>query len=133
MERFLCRAWHKAEKRMFDVEGVFPYQDEHTKGGEVFEKGKDVSYYFPEEVELMQCAGVKDKNGKLIYEGDILKFPFGNTFKNGCVSYVSTIWDVSNAQKVQGSWCGSALINCNKKSEIIGNKFENPELLKEVE
>lgn len=77
----------------------------------------------------MQCSGLKDRNGKLIYEGDILKFQFGNTLKTGIVNCTLTVWDVSDAQIVQGAWCGSALINCHKHSEIIGNIYENPELI----
>lgn len=78
------------------------------------------------------CSGLQDKYNKPIFEGDILKFPFGNTFKTGAVIYKSTIWDVSNAQIVQGAFCGSALINCHKGAEITGNIYENSELLKEV-
>lgn len=82
-------------------------------------------------MEAIQCTGLCDKNGKLIFEGDIVKFPFGNIHKNGIVEYSKTIWNVSNAQMVQGAWVGSALINCYEKSEVIGNIYENPELLEE--
>lgn len=138
MERFLCRAWHKAEKRMFDVEGVFPYQDEHTKGGEVFEKGKDVSYYFPEEVELMQCTGLKDKNGKLIYEGDIVKieyYDFEIKHRIGIVEWEDDGFCITyhNAKDTKVSGCSLVDIVNGDKQEVIGNIYENSELLKDGE
>lgn len=78
---------------------------------------------------LIQCSGLKDKHGKRIYESDILKFRLGRSYRIGVVKCVSTIWDVSNAQIVQGAFVGGALINCHKNSEVIGNIYENPELL----
>lgn len=78
---------------------------------------------------LMQCTGLKDKNGKLIYEGDIVKFVFGNKYKNGEVTYSQTIWSVSNAQFVNREYVGGALINLYSTCEVIGNIYENPELI----
>lgn len=81
---------------------------------------------------FMQCTGLKDKNRKLIYEGDIVKFKFGNGYRNGKVEYSQTIWSISNAKFINRAYIGGALINMYSESEIIGNIYENPELLKEV-
>lgn len=85
-------------------------------------------------IEEQNCSGVKDKNGKLIYEGDIVnirdysalgyprsrigevEFWYSETYP---AFYVTTIH-------------GDAK-DFTDDMEVIGNKFENPELLKEVE
>lgn len=75
---------------------------------------------------LMQCTGLKDKNGKLIYEGDIVKFKtelFGKPKQ--------IIWDECHYILKD-----TYIILCNNEIkqfglEIIGNIYENSELLKE--
>ena len=59
---------------------------------------------------LIQCTGLKDKNGKLIYEGDIVKFKnFDNKYYN------RLDWDYVSRFRL----------------EVIGNIYENPELLED--
>lgn len=141
-DRFKFRIWDlkhnlmlKPEKERTEQERTIiakTYIYDEWYGSAELELTDALKYFDNKPFLIMQCSGVKDNNDKLIYEGDILKFPFGNTFKIGVVRYVSTIWDVSNSQRIQGAWCGSALINCNKESEIIGNIYENPELLDQL-
>lgn len=94
-----------------------------------------------EEMTLMQYTGLKDKNGKEIYEGDILKF---------LVHYPADFQE-RNPYKRYGRICGPVLweegwLYADKKEhngqddmllyqsssqefEIIGNIYQNPELL----
>jgi len=74
-----------------------------------------------------QYTGVKDKNGVEIYEGDIVKL---------CRSY-GYGW-LSKGTVAQVKWDNNELcyflfnnfrLTKNKKVEIIGNIYENPELL----
>ena len=79
---------------------------------------------------IEQCTGLKDRNGKLIYEGDILKIS-SNTDREVispvvwydeetgfCVKYKEELFRFNTYRKYH-------------KLEIIGNIHENPELLKE--
>lgn len=75
---------------------------------------------------LMQYTGLKDKNGKEIYEGDIIrwnpderKVPIG---RNQEVFWDDTGWAPFRGDMVDG-WKSN-------RYEIIGNIYENPELLK---
>jgi uncharacterized phage protein (TIGR01671 family) len=90
----------------------------------------DYTLDVPEEIILMQCTGLKDKNGKEIYEGDIV-VSCEEEFKQD--SYV----DVDRTEVIIfkhgsfnfGDYC--SLRDCNDLDsiEIIGNIYENPELL----
>lgn len=71
---------------------------------------------------LMQFTGLKDKNGKEIYEGDVVKTPAGNgpiEWRNGCH------WICWNAKD------GTTLFDTPKDMiEVLGNIYENQDLLK---
>ena len=85
---------------------------------------------------LMQCTGLQDKNGKLIYEGDIIKYLYYNPERY-------TKWVVVfNPDTLEFGTRGYGYIGYqrltsysifNNKVEVIGNIYENPELLKDGE
>jgi uncharacterized phage protein (TIGR01671 family) len=93
---------------------------------------------------LQQFSGLKDKNGKEIYEGDIIRF-MGRWDKKGqvlkpnyepyevlwfCAGLVA--WRV-NKPKYQSFHKHNDLVGVgHTNNEVIGNIFENPELLKNV-
>lgn len=73
---------------------------------------------------IMQFTGLHDKDGREIYEGDILDFDereWGGRFKP------EVIW----MENIIGDWnyCGS-LGDVTEWRKVIGNIYENPELLK---
>jgi len=72
----------------------------------------------PTDFTAEQCTGLKDKNGKLVYEGDILEY---QSEGEGGSDYT---WKVE--------WNDACFCNTPSKKdvcEIIGNIRENPELM----
>lgn len=66
---------------------------------------------------ICQCTGLKDKNGKLVWENDIVKYDWGGT-RIDFVEYQPPIFTYSKSMR----W------NL-QQDEVIGNIFDNPELL----
>jgi uncharacterized phage protein (TIGR01671 family) len=81
---------------------------------------------------VMQYTGLTDKNGKEIYENDILQWTSSNPFSLGEIRKVKINY-VQAQYWGQGRGLGIYLAEllANEKCEVIGNIFENPELLKE--
>lgn len=124
LDRFRFRAYNKELRKMYEVDNICPYEDNHTKGGEVFLKGIQYnSFYFPEEVEVMQCTGLKDKNGKLIYEGDILSIQTSDDYIREKVYFMDcyATFIIENY--------GFLDRDLSNAYEVIGNIYENPGLL----
>lgn len=69
---------------------------------------------------VMQFTGLFDKNGKGIYEGDIIK--------DGFDSVRSVFWEEDNARFHYGVY--GLVQRAAKDYEVLGNIYENPELLK---
>lgn len=108
------RAWDKSSEYMHSnvQSGVYEDPDEWTEFSTVLGL---------ERFEVMQYTGLKDKNGKEIFEGDIVQFDSFRDFTERYeIEYTS-----------YGEWGIGVhrLAMRFKACEVIGNIYENPELL----
>ena len=114
MREIKFRAWDKLNKKM-SLNLTFTYEDGKINNC-YFE---DSENYAIEEFEIMQFTGLKDKNGKEIFEGDILRAGINRP----------SITEVVFRDTMFTTSFGVPLGQLNLILEVIGNKFENPELL----
>jgi len=118
MREIKFRVWDTIENKM-----LYPSENwiRIGLGGEIFEKEYQGFWRLSKTLKLMQFTGLKDKNGKEIYDGDIFRGlhdfgPGGMAERIGVVSfnirkgYEWNYWDFSTI-------------------EVIGNIHKNPELL----
>jgi len=133
MREFKFRAWtHNPENKKLGemLYNVYPINNLHhaIRCEEAdFETMKGTIILFGGVPKFMQYTESKDKNGKDIYEGDIIKFQIGyyKAKRNQNVKDV-VIFKDSCFKTKKFQMPISALIN----AEIIGNIYENPELIK---
>ena len=125
------RAWDKETKTMLDV-SLIDFK-KSVLVGEHWEFGETNFINF-DDVNLMQSTGLYDKNGKEIFEGDIVQFedyyiesdlPYINM---GIVEWSQGQFTITNRASVEME---DLFDEEFLDSTIIGNIYENPELLQE--
>ncbi len=121
------RAWDKQDERMSYGEVEY-FDDSINYRFDHFCTGAD------EDVEFMQSTGIKDKNGVEIYEGDVINYR--NSFRNpmtgsGSLSINRDFKIIFKDGEFKAKGFDIRLKNILSYSEVIGNIYENPELLSE--
>ena len=125
MTELKFKAFFKVDRRIYEVRSV----DFLNKEATLWDKETAVNFEAGfDEIELMQYTRMKDKNGREIYEGDIIKYDD----VNGEAHTQVIRYDDGN-----GAFCcdRGALVdhfNCMWETEVIGNIYENPEILKDT-
>jgi len=114
------KAWDNKEKKMLIQSPCASMQLFHiTPLGNVYHDQGKVW-----DLTLLQYTGKEDKVGREIYEGDICRF----------YSILNSLWEnVGKVSLYDGAfWIRGIALHCfsPQQLEIIGNDFENPELLK---
>lgn len=118
MREIKFRAWDKKSNEML-------YQDE-------FLSAEYIDLFVHSIWELMQFTGLLDKNGKEIWEGDIVTIPTCKTNKDGTFSIMETVYDRREVKFGESRiWWGWNIGAFNAdRMEVIGNIYENEDLLK---
>ena len=119
--------------RAWDGERMLPH-DSAGMGALVFNYLAEHDGKFPRDMKLMQYTGLKDKNSKEIYEGDVVKGLRKN--KKGVIKEIVSPVVFHHGHymivksKTNKKW--RSLGDCENKDvlEVIGNIYENKELLK---
>jgi len=106
MREFKFRCWDITQQMIYNIEAGKPWK---------CNEGKDKI------ITIMQWTGLQDKKGKDIYEGDIMDTRYGIAtvkYSEGHGGFIPFAYP-------------SNVPDSDTETEIIGNIFENPELLKE--
>lgn len=116
-DRFKFRWFYKPLKMMIDFDI------------KMFDDYMQSENYIP-----MQCTGLKDKNGKLIYEGDIVTFEKSEKtgkLRKGIVKYYPNYcWFFVEVEENQWARPFNTIPD-RQYLEVIGNIWEDKDLLKE--
>ena len=122
MDRLKYRVWDKERKCFFNDDEFILYPD----GEESF---FNADYDFAETV-VEQCTGLKDKNGKLIYEGDILGGIYGGYIAWCDEEKSFQMFSPSHeCMSCSGDVLWQEITEDDGNLEVIGNIHENKDLL----
>lgn len=129
-DRFRFRVWNIKEKEMiYNAEIAYDgmnYNTDWQLGDNQNDGWVDCFGYYldyeHQDYEIMQCTGLKDKNGILIYEGDILK-------SSAILDGLKPVYNVVKWH--HHCWIANGTLTefILEISEVVGNIYENKELL----
>ena len=133
MREIKFRAWLKEDKKMENVKTM----DFTDKTIRCLKKNEFINAYLLrrvsfDDVELMQYTGLKDKNGAEIYDGDIVLVEL-----SGTSTWYKTVVKIKEGAFIASLIDGEDYIYIFNRGfdsndfEILGNVYENPELLEE--
>ena len=126
MRELKFRAFHKERKKMYDV---YSFDQHFIRVAENVALGVAVTQFSVDDFEpIMQYVGLKDKNVKEIYEGDVVLFDYEKILVSYGIQGVDAFEGIGfnlwshYGQKQDGTRLQSEI-------EVVGNIYESPELL----
>ena len=130
------RVWVKIGKRMVFSDDILTidYENKEIVTQQVyFENGlpddRDIYCYDFDEIELMQSTGMVDRNGKIIFEDDIVKMS-KDVYSEP--TYYEVVRHCGGAYRIESKQHGCELWLRHTDFEVVGNVYENPELLEDL-
>ena len=122
------RVWMKSLKWMCDVTNISldsKFVDICQQGDT--ERYTEMSVEF-DEITLMQSTGLFDRNGKEIFDGDIVKMS-KDVYSEP--TYYEVVRHYGGAYRLESKQHGCELWLRHTDCEVVGNIYENPELLED--
>lgn len=119
MRKIKFRAWIKEVDEIREVEYI-NFWEKKISYPHKFCKEYYLNADF-DEIEIMEYTGLKDKNGKEIYEGDIL-------FESFREEYFKVVFE-NGSFRAEADGYSLDLEDYDDICEVVGNIYENPELL----
>lgn len=130
------RAWVKTKKRMVETDDLLDidYENEVVTTQRVYfyfenglPDGRDLDNFVFEEIKLMQSTDMVDRDGKIIFEGDIVKMS-KDVYSEP--TYYEVVRHRGGAYRLESKQHGCELWLRHTDCEVVGNVYENQEYLK---
>jgi len=124
-QRWMWRVWDYQDKRM--ISPVEEYQilvigEDYI---ELCEEGEERQFYWGTDgYDFMQCTGVRDSDGNLVWEGDVVKC----TYESGRVADSRVVWHDEHGTYVVEDETGKLplheIVQRRLNFVVVGNKYE---------
>ena len=129
-DRYLYRAKHSLNSKKWHIGNLV----EEPDGLYLRDNKNNIMVYIQDPSTICQCTGLKDKNGKLIWENDVVGFWDTYSTENGhaemdCIGKV--VWDDETISFQVTNRLSAESYEVLDECCVIGNIFDNPELMHE--